>query len=95
MDAREKKQLQDLTDKLKGLEKRNVKLYYRMEQVLSKLEDDDKTNSIGLISTVNQLEKQVNDLLIMNSAIKKLTVLFFTIVGTVATFVIKRFFFDA
>jgi len=93
MNAKEKIQISAVLEKISDLEANNTKLYYRMEKVLGLLEDDPKSNSKGLISKVNNLDVQVQQLIVMNSAIKKASVFVFTIVGGLVTYAAKLIFF--
>ena len=89
MTAKEKIELADLFAKIENMDKKNIKLFYRVESVLDILEDDPNSNSEGLISKVNNLDDQVAKLMQMNTAIKRATVFFFTILGSLATWAIK------
>lgn len=89
MTAKEKIELADLFAKIENMDKKSIKLFYRVESVLDILEDDPNSNSEGLISKVNNLDSQVQKLMQMNTAIKRATVFFFTILGSLATWAIK------
>ena len=94
MSAKEQVQISELYNKIEEGEKRNIKLYYKVKEIISLLEDDPRSNSKGLISKVNDLDEQVEKLLVMNSAIKKASVILFTILGSIATYAAKLLFFD-
>lgn len=89
MTAKEKDQLTVLFEKIENMDKKNIKLFYRVESVLDVLEDDKNSNTKGLITKVNNLDEQVEKLLQMNIAIKRASVFFFTILGSLATWAIK------
>tara|TARA_R110000744_G_C19047000_1_gene527377 strand:+ start:65 stop:355 length:291 start_codon:yes stop_codon:yes gene_type:complete len=89
MTANEKTQLAELFEKIDTMDKKNIKLFYRVESVLDVLEDDKNSNTKGLISKVNDLDAQVEKLLQMNIAIKRASVFFFSILGGLATWAIK------
>lgn len=92
MNAKEQKTINELLKKIDKIEQHNVKLYYRMEKVLGMLEDDSKSNTKGLISKVNDLDEQVEKLIVMNTAIKRVSVFLITIIGSIATYAIKLLF---
>lgn len=92
MNAKESKSINELLKKIDKIEQHNVKLYYRMEKILGMLEDDSKSNTKGLISKVNDLDEQVEKLIVMNTAIKRVSVFLITIIGSIATYAIKLLF---
>lgn len=89
MTAKERDQLATLFNKIDTMDKKNIKLFYRVESVLDILEDDKNSNTKGLITKVNNLDEQVEKLLHMNVAIKRASVFFFTILGSLATWALK------
>ena len=48
----------------------------------------------GLITRVNNLNKQVDNLMVMNKAIQKVSVFLIGIVGSISTYFLKIFFFN-
>lgn len=92
MNAKESKTIAQLLDKVEAIEKHNIKLYYRMERVLGILEDDPKTNTKGLISKANDLDEQVEKLIVMNTAIKRVSVFFITLIGSAAAYGVSLLF---
>lgn len=89
MTAKEKQELSSLFSKIDRMERKNIKLFYRVESVLDILEDDKNSNTKGLITKVNNLDEQVEKLLYMNTAIKRASVFFITILGSLATWALK------
>jgi hypothetical protein len=93
MNGKERIEIKEVLEKIKEVEAYNMKLYYRLEKVLGMLEDDPKSNSKGLISKVNDLDVQVEKLIVMNTAIKRVSVFVITVVGGLATYAMKLVFF--
>jgi len=87
----DKTKLTGLLKKLEEVDKRNIKLYLKMNRVLNILEDDSTSSSVGLVSRVNELEEMVSKLMVMNVALKRVSVFFITVAGGVATFIINHF----
>lgn len=94
MNAKDKMEFKDLAEKIDTVDKNNLKLYHRMEKILSILEDDSHSSSEGLITRVNNLNKQVDNLMVMNKAIQKVSVFLIGIVGSISTYFLKIFFFN-
>lgn len=95
MNQKEKSTVETLSDRIVDLEKTNIKLYNRIDRLVSVLEDDPNSTRQGLISQVNTLSEDVDKLIYMNQSIKKVSMFFLTIVSGIATFVIKMLFFPS
>tara|TARA_R110002049_G_scaffold53852_7_gene150298 strand:- start:5154 stop:5438 length:285 start_codon:yes stop_codon:yes gene_type:complete len=93
MSEHDKNGINKILKKIEIVEAKNIKLYYRMEKILSQLEDDPKSNSKGLISKVNDLDNQVEKLLIMSSAARKVTIFIVTVLTGLTTYAAKLIFF--
>lgn len=93
MNGKERIEIKEVLEKIKEVEAYNMKLYYRLEKVLGMLEDDPKSNSKGVISKVNDLDAQVEKLIVMNTAIKRVSVFVITVLGGLATYAMKLVFF--
>lgn len=96
MNAQDRKQIDKLFDKIEEVnksievsEKNSLKMYYKIDKILNTLEDDPNSNSIGLITKVNQMEKDVENLVNSNLLVKRASVFLLTIAGGIITFIIK------
>ena len=97
MNARDRKQIDKLFNKIEILnnsieqkDKLSINMHYKIDKILSVLEDDPNSNNIGLISKVNKLEKSIHRLNNANLIIKRASVFLLTIAAGLITFIIKN-----
>ena len=69
MNAKEQSQITDL---ITSLDKHNIKINNKIEKILTTLEDDPKSNNVGLISRVNDLNHEVEKLRGLSVGLKRI-----------------------
>lgn len=93
MNQRERDYIGELTEKLHEMEKKNIKTHFAVEKILSILEDDSNSSRKGVVSEVQQLNKDVEKLMYINSNIRRASIFFLSIVSAVMTMAAKIYFF--
>jgi len=88
MNAKEKSQITDL---ITAIDKHNLKLHNKIEKILSTLEDDPNSSSVGLISKVNALESDVKRLVMFSRNAKRVAGIVATGITFIIGILIKRY----
>ena len=85
--------LDSLKDMIFEMDKNNLKLRHKVEQVINVLEDDSHSTRTGLITQVSKLNDDVEKLMYLNKALRKVSIFFVSILTAVLTFAVKSYFF--
>lgn len=93
MTKREMMSLESLKDTIFEMDKNNLKLRHKVEQVINVLEDDTKSTRTGLITQVRKLNEDVEKLMYLNTALRRVSIFFVSILTAIATFAVKAYFF--
>lgn len=95
MNDRDRLMVSKITERITNIEKSDIKTHYALQRILSILEDDSKSNSKGLISNINELREDVENLKYINKNIRKVSIFFLSIISGLATFAAKMIFFGS
>lgn len=93
MTKKEMLSLESLKDTIFEMDKNNLKLRHKVEQVINVLEDDTRSTRTGLITQVRKLNEDVEKLMFLNSALRRVSIFFVSILTAIATFAVKAYFF--
>ena len=93
MTKKEMLSLDSLRDSIFEMDKNNLKLRHKVEQVINVLEDDSHSTRTGLITQVSKLNDDVEKLMSLNTALRRVSIFFVSILTAVVTFAIKAYFF--
>jgi hypothetical protein len=93
MTKKEMHSLESLRDSIFEMDKNNLKLRHKVEQVINVLEDDSHSTRTGLITQVSKLNDDVEKLMHLNTALRRVSIFFVSILTAVITFAIKSYFF--
>jgi|TARA_R110000744_G_scaffold224272_1_gene342874 hypothetical protein len=85
MNAKERGQITELAILVGEIRKDNI-------QILSILRDDPNSNSVGLITKVNNLDKQVGQLVSMSKNIKKISAIVSVLLTPMIGYFVKEMF---
>ena len=85
MNAKERGQITELAILVGEIRKANI-------QILSILRDDPNSNSVGLITKVNNLDKQVGQLVSMSKNIKKISAIVSVLLTPMIGYFVKEMF---
>lgn len=85
MNAKERGQITELAILVGEIRKDNI-------QILSILRDDPNSNSVGLITKVNDLDKQVGQLVSMSKNIKKISAIVSVLLTPIIGYFVKEMF---
>ena len=88
MNAKEQVQISEL---IAALDKHNLKLHSKIEEILSTLEDDPNSNNIGLKSRVNNLSEEVKQLTAMSRNLKRIGGFIATATTIIGGFLLNRY----
>ena len=94
MNKTDREDIKGLYGKFEELDKKNLKLYIKIEKILDILDDSDSSDTKGLVSRVNELDNNVANLLIMNRLLKRASVFIMTMMGGLLSFLAKHFIID-
>tara|TARA_R110000772_G_scaffold31949_1_gene78529 strand:+ start:2130 stop:2399 length:270 start_codon:yes stop_codon:yes gene_type:complete len=88
MNAKEQVQISEL---IAALDKHNLKLHSKIEEILSTLEDDPTSNNIGLKSRVNNLNEEVKQLTAMSRNLKRIGGFIATVTSIIGGFLLNKY----
>lgn len=93
MNREDRKRLDDLGDRIDAIDSHGHNTNHKLARILSILEDDNTTSRMGLVSEVDQLNKDVEKLMYVNANIKRVSIFFLSVLSALSIFAAKIFFF--